>query len=94
MKKIRQLIVALGPLLLTPLLGFLLAEGVLNLGGGEKDIIWAFVWAAWSMLFAIASMVLIWRRWPMSRWVVRAGLVATGGLLGLWLLVLGGVLLR
>ena len=94
MKKIGQVIVALGPLLLTPLLGFLLAEGVLNLGGGEKDVIWVFFWGAWSMLFAIASMVLIWRSWPMSKWVIRAGLVATGGMLGLWLVALGVLLLR
>jgi len=33
-----RLILSIVPLALTPLLGFLIAEGYLNFGGGEKDL--------------------------------------------------------
>ena len=87
-KKIRQVFVALGPLLLTPLLGFLLAEGFVNLGGGEKDIIWAFIWAVWSIIFAISSLILIWRNWALDKWVVRSIIVGTAGLVAVWVLAI------
>jgi len=87
-KKIRQVFVALGPLLLTPLLGFLLAEGFVNLGGGEKDIIWAFIWAVWSIIFAISSLILIWRNWALDKWVVRSTIVGTAGLVAVWVLAI------
>ena len=85
MNKISQVFVGLGPLLLTPLFGFLLAEGFVNLGGGEKDIIWAFIWAAWSIIFAISSLILIWRNWAIDKWMFRSALVATAGLVVMWI---------
>jgi hypothetical protein len=88
MNRFSQLVLALLPLLLTPVIGFLLAEGMLNAGGGEKDILWAFVWAAWSIGFAVTSMFLIYRRWAVTRWLLRSALVSTGILLGLWLIAL------
>ena len=33
-----RLILSIVPLALTPLLGFFIAEGYLNFGGGEKDL--------------------------------------------------------
>ncbi|MBL4622928.1 MAG: hypothetical protein JKY89_11060 [Immundisolibacteraceae bacterium] len=88
-KKLAHLLLALIPLLLTPLLSFVLFEGLLNLGGGEKDIIWAIVWAVWSLTFAISALVLIWRNWALKRWVWRSAMVATGGMLMLSVLVFG-----
>jgi len=83
MSKFLQVILALIPLLLTPALVYLLAEGVLDFGGGEKDIILALPWLIWSMVFAISSLVLIYHRWRVTRWVRRAVLIATFVLIGL-----------
>lgn len=75
--------VASVPLLLTPLLIYSLAEGILDFGGGEKDILLALPWLIWSVVFALCSFVLIYRHWPTGRWVPRSALVSTGFLLGL-----------
>ena len=94
METLKQLFLSLLPLTLTPLFGFLLAEGLLDLGGGEKDIIWAFVWAVWSVLFAISSLILIWRGWPLKKWIGRSMLVAMAGLLAIWGMALVLLMLR
>lgn len=39
------------PLGLTPLLGYLIAGGRLNFGGGEKDIFLLIPWILWSSLY-------------------------------------------
>jgi hypothetical protein len=43
----------LGPLALSPLLLFLVAEGYLNFGGGEKDIILILPWILWSLVYGV-----------------------------------------
>ena len=85
MPRFVQAVVATLPILLTPLLIYALAEGILNFGGGEKDILLALPWLIWSVVFALCSYVLIYRKWPVRRWVCRSALVATGALLGLGL---------
>lgn len=87
MSKLSQVVLALLPLILTPALAFVLAEGVLNLGGGEKDILWAFAWAFWSAVFATSSIFLIYRNWAIDRWALRSTLVSTGVMLVLWVFV-------
>jgi hypothetical protein len=86
-----RLLLALFPLLLTPALGFLLAESYLDLGGGEKDILWVLPWALWSLLYAVSSCVLWARHWPWQRALPRSAAVATGGILvgGLALALIG-----
>ena len=79
------------PLLLTPVLGYLLAQGYINLGGGEKDILVLLPWMAWSLVFAISSWVL-WRRgYSVVRSSWRSALVGLAGLavLGVTLTILG-----
>jgi hypothetical protein len=78
-----QFLVAAIPLLLTPLLIYGLAEGVLDFGGGEKDILLALPWLIWSLAFAVSSFILICKRWTLSRWLLRSALLATTVLLGL-----------
>ena len=77
MAAIRRLTLALAPLALTPVLGFALAEGFLNLGGGEKDLIWILPWALWAIVFAIANMILWYARWPIARTGVAGAVAAT-----------------
>ena len=79
------------PLLLTPVLGYLLAQGYINLGGGEKDILVLLPWMAWSLVFAVSSLVL-WRRgYSVVRSLWRSALVGLAGLaiLGVTLTILG-----
>lgn len=66
------------PLALSPLVLFALAEGWVDLGGGEKDIVLAFPYALWALVFSFASIVLILKRWPILRWITRAGVVSAG----------------
>ena len=44
-----QALAVLMPLSLTPLVVFTLAEGLVNVGGGEKDILLALPWMVWSL---------------------------------------------
>ncbi len=80
-----QVLLALLPLLLSPVLFFALAEGYLNLGGGEKDIVFVLPWLLWSLLFAVSAIVMIVRRRGVTHWILRSGLLATGILFGIWL---------
>ncbi len=47
------------PLGLTPLLGWLIAEGVLNFGGGEKDLLLLLPWLLWSLIY-LAAFITLW----------------------------------
>lgn len=79
-----QYLIALAPLLLTPILIYVLAEGIVDFGGGEKGVIFALPWLVWSLGFTVCGLVLILRRWPFGSWVRRSALVATIVLLGLF----------
>ena len=82
-----RVLVALLPLLFTPVLGYLLAEGYLNLGGGEKDIILVLPWAFCSLVYGISCFFLWHRRWALGRSTLLSIIVAIAGL------VLAGVTL-
>jgi len=69
------------PLALTPAPLFALAESWINAGGGEKDILLAFPYAIWSLLFFISAAFLIVKRWRLWRWIRRATGIATLALL-------------
>ncbi len=87
MTRFVQAVLATIPVLLTPVLIYALAEGILDFGGGEKDILLAAPWLIWSATFALCSYVLIYRRWLVRKWVLRSGIVSTGLLLGLGLIL-------
>ncbi len=63
-----QAVLATVPLLVAPLLLYGLAEGILDFGGGEKDIILIFPWITWSVIFAICAYVLIIKGLPVLAW--------------------------
>jgi hypothetical protein len=75
------------PLLFTPVLFFMLAEGWLNLGGGDKDIVVTLPYLIWALLFFIAAVVLIVKGWSFRRWLVRAGLVSVAIMLILFVIL-------
>lgn len=90
MARFFQVILALIPLLLTPALIYGLAEGFLDFGGGEKDIVLALPWLIWSVVFASCSFVLIYHRWSIGRWTVRSAVIASAVLVGLGFIVYAG----
>jgi len=83
-----RLIIILTPLLLTPVVGFMLAEGLVNLGGGEKDIIFLIPWALWSILFAIAGLALWKKKTEIMPWLIHTVAWSFGILFILWSLLL------
>jgi hypothetical protein len=72
--------VALLPLALSPVLAALIGNGTLDLGGGEKDLVWVLIWAGWSVGFGGSSLYLWRRNWPLSRSIRRSVLVGLVGL--------------
>jgi hypothetical protein len=90
MSRFPHVILALIPLLLTPLLVLALAEGVVDFGGGEKDVLLALPWLIWSIVFALCAFLLIYHRWPIARWTLRSALVATTVLFGLAIIAYAG----
>lgn len=78
-----QILLAAVPVALAPALLFAIAEGWLNLGAGEKDILLAFPYALWALLFFVVAAVLIVRRWPLRRWFTHALLASLGVMVAL-----------
>ena len=82
----RHQLVAAIPLLLTPVIIVVLAEGILDFGGGEKDIVLALPYFIWALIFLIAATVLVVKRWPLGRWLKLAFLVSLCSMLSIWAL--------
>ncbi len=89
---IRSLL-AVAPLLLTLLFGWLMMEGHLNFGSGEKDVFLVLPLLLWSLVYLCSCLVMCVRRSPLVRSLVLSASVATGGVVVAWLLLLGLVLL-
>ena len=87
MNKVVQAIFATVPLLLTPVLFYALAEGVLNLGGGEKDIIWVFPWLSWSIIFAVCSCIFIFKNRTVLDWIRYSFAISISVMLALFILL-------
>lgn len=77
-------LLAATPMLITPGLFLALAEGWLDLGGGEKDILLALPYFLWALIFFVVSLVLIVKGWPLRRWLIRSGIVSIS-----YILILG-----
>ncbi len=69
---------ALLPLVLTPLFVWLIGEGYLDFGGGEKDLIMVFPWLLWSIFFLVAFLVCWRRKVTFGRSLVLSVVVASG----------------
>jgi len=82
-------VVAAIPLLLSPALLFALAEGWLDLGGGEKDILFVFPYFIWALVFFLCGVTLIIKHWPLGRWLKRSAAVST-----IFIVVLGATAYR
>lgn len=87
--RISHAALALLPLLLSPLVLFALAEGWIDFGGGEKDVVLVLPYFIWSLTFFVCAIVLILKRWPLLRWLRRSLLLSLLLLIALFLLAFG-----
>ncbi|MGE0703698.1 MAG: hypothetical protein AB7F99_13205 [Vicinamibacterales bacterium] len=79
MPALLRVVVAILPLLATPVLLWLIGDGYLNFGAGEKDLFMAVPWFLWSLVFGVASLVFWARGLTLQRasaWAATAGVVA------------------
>jgi hypothetical protein len=76
------------PLGLTPVVGFLLAEGHVNLGAGCKDILALIPWVIWALFYFICFMIFWWKGAPVLRAALYAAVGATGIMLLLFIILL------
>ena len=81
MNRLIRIATAILPLALAPLLLWLIAGGHIDLGGGEKDLVWILPWVLWSLVFAVSCFVLWWRGWTHARSLRRSALIGFGSVL-------------
>ena len=83
-----RLILSIVPLALTPLLGFLIAEGYLNFGGGEKDLFLLIPWMVWSVVYFVLFLILWRRRFSIKKGCDYAAVGATVALALIYVVIL------
>ncbi len=91
----RAVLEAGGMIALTPLLGFLIAEGYLNFGGGEKDLFLLIPWMVWSVVYFVLFLIFWRRKLSLPRGCGYAAAGATGALALIYGIILiwpGGIL--
>ena len=73
-----RLLIAVGPLLASLLFGWLVMEGHLNFGSGEKDIFLTVPLLLWSGIFLLSELTLWLQGFAVGRSVAVSGGLATG----------------
>lgn len=84
----RRLLLGTAPLALTLLLLLLLLGGSISLGGGEKDILVAIPFVAWSVFYLVCFIALWAKGKGLRASAVTSSWLATGLLLAALLLLL------
>jgi hypothetical protein len=79
-----RLLVLVLPFVLTIAFGALIAEGLISLGSGEKDLFLTLPLLLWSLIYAICYVALWWRGAAPGRTLARAALYATVCLIVAW----------
>ena len=72
-------------MLLTPILGYLIAEGHLNFGGGEKDLFLLIPWVIWAFIYLLIFII----AWIKHKNIKVIVLYSIGGATGILALVWG-----
>ena len=75
-----KLVLCLVPILLTPVWGYLIADGYLNFGGGEKDLFLLVPWMVWSFLYLVIFIV-AWIKKKSTGIILLCALVGASGIL-------------
>ena len=94
MKLLFKLLLAIAPLLLAVLFAWLVMEGHLNFGSGEKEIFLAIPVLLWAFAYLCCYLVLWWRGSELGRCVGLSSGLATGFVVSAWLLLLFVLLLK
>jgi hypothetical protein len=94
MRVLVRLFVGVVPLLLAVLFAWLVMEGHLNLGGGEKDIFLAVPLLIWALVYLCSYFVLWWRGFAIGRSVWVSSGLASGLVAVAWLLLFGASWLK
>jgi hypothetical protein len=72
---------------MTPIWGYLIADGCVNFGGGEKDLILLISWTIWSFLYLLIF-IIAWIRRKNTKVILLYSVVgATGGLAIAWVVL-------
>jgi hypothetical protein len=85
---LKKLAICILPLALTPLWGFLISEGYLNLGGGCKDIILLVPWLLWSLIYSLIFVVLWIKGRSLGRLIAYSIAGASGVIVMVWIMLL------
>ena len=72
------------PISLTPFWGYLIADGYLNFGGGEKDLFLLIPWILWSLLYALIFIIAWIRRKKVKLMLLYSSVGATAVLFLVW----------
>jgi hypothetical protein len=80
-----RIIIGIFPLALTPLLAFLISDGYLNFGGGEKDIILLIPWVIWSFLFLILFIITWIKKFSMKKSLIYSAAVSLLLIIAIWI---------
>lgn len=81
-------LLALGaPFLFTALFGWLLMEGHIDFGGGDKDIFLMVPLLLWSLAYFLGYALFWWRRVAPGRAVAFSSTLATGVLAVAWVIL-------
>jgi Kef-type K+ transport system membrane component KefB len=75
--KLIDFVIAAIPIGLTPVIIFALAEGWLDFGGGEKDILLALPYLIWALVFFLVAVIFIIKRSTRRRWIAKSALIAS-----------------
>jgi hypothetical protein len=89
-----KLLLAFVPLLLTVIFAWLVMDGYLNFGGGEKEIILAVPLLIWSLVYLCCYLVLWWRRITLGRSIAVSSGLATGFVVIAWVVLFGVLWLK
>jgi hypothetical protein len=81
-KTLGKLILSIMPVLLTPVWGYLIADGYINFGGGEKDLLLLIPWIVWSLIYLVIFIV----AWIKRKKTKTMVLYSVGGASGILML--------
>ena len=74
-------------MLLTPVWGYLIAEGLLNFGGGEKDLFLLIPWMVWAFSYFLIF-IIAWIKRKNIKVIVLYSVSGASGILALACIVL------
>ncbi len=82
-----KLTLCLAPMMLTPIWGYLISDGYLNFGGGEKDLFLLLPWILWSLIYSLIFIV-AWAKRKKIKVVFLSAVAGATGLLAVTWMVL------